>query len=707
MINFSIQHSLDDLIKGQNINYSYVGCYIDNSVILVSKENSITKLFRFHSIPPSISTIYEGEIDTDIFNIIISPNKRILSFTDRKNIYFIDLLNPNSKIISLQNCTKCAPIFSTDKETYYIFERNSILYQTTVQTQKDQISLKSSRGSSILKNIIWWSVKLHSKVVAVLTESNTERKIHIYLFQDKLIEIFVYQMPSSFDNVLPSHFFLINSRILVVACVTDTGVLIASYPSFKTNCIPYSHNENVTISMNNNILVVNVPGYIVALVDSDGGRLTTKIIEKQELLCKHTPKTLVQSSLKSDLFFDTEKMAFLNLEVDWNQLSNLINSDDILTWHFVAHLTAAHATVSFFTQDIIKTIPKNFPFGIIHYFLEYCVSGVYQWLSPDTPSIFFSFLPPIINISSIMEQEPTEKEILHALHQTDVFLIPPSILTRTPLWNELIKLNKDFCPYGFWKISTIILLLLFYLGAREHKSKFMEPLASFSFPLLDPPEMTNDIIKQVREVRGEQILAFLSDYVKKLCAISQALPAPSSDAKPIEKLRYEATLFASAHRFHLPYNVHRLPNLDSLLLSETPIQMQYILSRNGIIQTEKSYEGRPDLWIRSQSDLAAFQHRYEKLRRSSKDVLTKTGRNKSGYFYSLSKPPPSAVEYLGPSEAKVKIEVRKKDETFSAFLPYQLACERYSTNEDDNSLENTINSLSKRYSITELEKIYL
>ena len=707
MINFALRHSIDDLIGEGSAEYSYVGCYIEHSVILVSKKDSTTKFIRFHLIPPSVSTIFEGEIDTDIFDIIISPNKRILSFTDRNNIYFIDLLNPKSKLNSLQNCSKCAPIFSTDKETYYIFERNSVLFQTTVSTPNDQISLKSSRGSSILKNVIWWSVKLHSKVLAAITEYGNERKFHIYLFQDKLMEIFVYQMPQSFDNILPTHFFLINSRIIIVASVTDTGVMLVSFPSCKTHCIPYAKNDFVTLSMINAILVINVPNSIIALVDSDGGQLTTKIIEKPELVCKQTPKAIAQSSLESALFFDTEHYSFLNLEVDWMQLSKLLVADDILAWHFVAHLSAAHTPVTFFTQDIIRTAPKNFPFGIIHYFVEYCVSGVYQWLSPDTPQIFLSFIPHISNILSIMEHEPTEKEILHALHQTDVFLIPPSILTRTPFWSELMKINRDFCPFGFWKISTIILLLLFYLGTREPKSKMIEPLTNFSIPLLDPPEMTYDIIKQVREVRGEQILAFLGDYVKKLCAVSQALPAPTSDAPPAEKLRYEITLFAAARRFHLPYNVSRLPNLDALLLSETPLQMQYRFTRDGIIQTLDSYEGRPDLWIRSLSDLNLFQHKFEKLRRRSKELLNKNGKNNNGYFHSLSKPPPSVVEYLCPSEAKVKVEVRKKVETFSAFLPYQLACERLSTNTDgDHSLEDTIKSLSKKYSIESLEQIY-
>ena len=687
MINFSIRHSLNDIIPNNEKEFEFVGGSIEHSALLVSKDRENCEIIRFLMFPPQISTIFKGQVEDDISNINIFPDKRVMWYSHEKNIIFVDLLNENSKRITLQNTTLCSPIFATKNEDFFIFERNSTLFQSSLKLSDKDISLSSSRGSSLIKNVVWWDVHIQSKLVACITSNSSgNRFFHAFQYRNKLTEIFDFEMPAVFENIQPIKFFLVNSYTFILANVTETSTLIVTYPSLKVACIPYNKTENVKISLVNEILVINVPNTLIALVDADGGQLITRIIEDKELLCNDSLNDVVQSSQESSIFFDPKNLCFISLEIDWTRLSKLLTADDILAWHFVAHLSAAHTPVTFFIQDIIKTTPLDFPIGIMNFFLEYCVSGVYQWLSPDTPLVFRKYIPHMTTLTSIMEDEPSEASILQALKESCEFFIPIDELIKTQFWQDLMRIDNDFCPKGFWKQSTNVYLILFYLAARTTRQKFIPPLCNLTLPFLNVPSLQSDHLRALKEITQKQTIDFLSDYIKKLCAVSQAIPAPS-DAKPIEKLRYEISIFAVARRFHIPYNIRKLPILESLILQETPKFLQYIYTRDRVLQTPDCFAQRPDLWIRS--------------------AISPHGDALPYFDINERHPSPLDVEYMGTSTASCNKAIRENPDYFSPFIPYKLAVERIADGNNDDMLRQSINVMSQKYTIENLSKYYL
>jgi hypothetical protein len=199
--------------------------------------------------------------------------------------------------------------------------------------------------------------------------------------------------------------------------------------------------------------------------------------------------------------------------------------------------------------------------------------------------------------------------------------------------------------------------------------------------------LTSDHIRALKEITHKQTLEFLSDYIKKLCAVSQALPSTSADATPIEKLRYEITIFAVARRFHIPYNIHKLPILESLVLQETPKFLQYIYTRDKVLQTKDCFDGRPDLWIRSSY---------------------KPKNEESPYFdLTVRKLSPSSVESMAPSIAMINKTIEENEAYFSPFIPYKLAVERIAVGSNDDGLQLSIAKMSEKYTIESLSKYYL
>ena len=121
MINFSIRHSLNDIIPNNEKEFEFVGGSIEHSALLVSKDRENCEIIRFLMFPPQISTIFKGQVEDDISNINIFPDRRVMWYSHEKNIIFVDLLNENSKRITLQNTTLCSPIFATKNEDFFYF----------------------------------------------------------------------------------------------------------------------------------------------------------------------------------------------------------------------------------------------------------------------------------------------------------------------------------------------------------------------------------------------------------------------------------------------------------------------------------------------------------------------------------------------------------------------------------------------------------
>ena len=111
--------------------------------------------------------------------------------------------------------------------------------------------------------------------------------------------------------------------------------------------------------------------------------------------------------------------------------------------------------------------------------------------------------------------------------------------------------------------------------------------------------------------------------------------------------------------------------------------------------------------MRSTKEQAEYVKMMEVTLRDNPLAFSGISGQEDGYFHAISKPSPAKVEFLSPSDGKIKEAVEKNPDVFSPFLPYKLACERIVMGNNDACLETMLEELEMKYRIEELETIYL
>lgn len=464
---------------------------------------------------------------------------------------------------------------------------------------------------------------------------------------------------------------------MVIVTVSNMSTTIISYPSLKSTCIPYQNSLSPVLSLIDSILVLVVPSSLVAFIDADSGDLKTQLVEDKELQCDSIPQNLLQNTSDSSIFYDKDRNAFLSLEIVWAKFAKILETRDLLSWHFIGHISSAHTLVSFFAQDIIRNAPNNFFIGLVHFYLEYCISGVYAWMSPDLSQDLIKYVPHMVPYGSLLEFYPSEKVIRDALISSDL-IIPYNNLIKTKFWEELVESENEYCPEGFWHLSTVILLFLFYFNVKGPNSKYPPALINFQSAFLLEPPTNPEHLRAMKDIKESQIFKFLTDFFKKSCAIASALPAPNPDATLIDKLRFEFAIYLSARIFHLPYNINKLPTLEYLFLVNAPKCFLYTLSYEKVLQTFSGImSNRYDLYIRSEIDVPSMTQQKISI---------------------------SQIEDLVPSQQMLASEIGNQEDIYPLFTLTNLAVERYSIGNQD--VSNDLAKVSEKYSLESLEAFY-
>lgn len=670
MINFVVRHSLDDIIPDTHTKYEFIGSTVEDAAFLIERSTDNIEIIKFNLIPPSITPILNGDIEKNIKDVSLSVDKRYIAYTVDNNIKIIDLENPNDKPLMVENCNKFSFVLS-NKGIFFVYEREQTLNYSTIVIHQGQSKLYQPRKEHILKNVLWWTTIQKSKILVALNLDKQGNKIiHVYQFQDTFIEILSFQIPKKFDYIIPTHVYLVNQRNILIASVGEVSLTVLSYPSLKATCIPYNTQTNPILSFVDSILVAVIPNHLIAFIDAEGDNLTTQLVEDKTLQVTNIPANIRQNLADTSIFYDVDRNAFLSLEIIWEKFSKVLETKDLLSWHFIGHISSAHTVVSFFAQDIIRSAPTNFFTGLIHFYLEYFVSGIYAWLGPDLPPDLIKYVPHMVPLNSLLMKDHSEQKVREALISSDL-IIPYSVLSKSKFWEEILVTETEYCPKGFWHLSTIILLFLFYFNIKGSNTKLPPAIADLQPAMLLPPPVNPEHLKAMKDMKDSQIMKFLTDYFKKSCAIASALPGPNPDSSLIDKLRFEFAIYIASKHFYLPYNVNRLPTLEYLFLVNSPRTFLYSLANEQVLQTFSGImSDRDDLRARSPIDLENAKY----------DV-------------------PLVKEYddLLIEKETLKQSVIENEDIFPMF---------YHTASDENQAKSDYVLYSEKYSLNRLESLY-